>query len=92
MGAWIDEKTRYWHWCESCEAPSWFNLFINKYNEYAYYFCETEIRKTVGWWPFKREVVSVCKNEKYTMENDGYSEGLHENAVPLKIEGVEMTA
>lgn len=77
MGAWIDEKVRFWHWCEECGAPSWFHMFTNKYDEYAYYFCNTQI-----------DDESVCNNEKYTMENDEYSEGNHENAVPLEIEGI----
>ena len=74
MGAWIDEKTRFRHWCEMCEAPSWFHMMTNKYDEYAYYFC------------------NICDNEKHTMENDDYSEGLHESAVLLKIESVEESA
>ena len=62
---------RYWHWCESCESPSWFHEHFGKYDGYAYYFCKE------------------CDYEKYSMENDDYSEGEHENAVPLKIECVE---
>jgi len=70
MSAWIDEKARFRHWCEMCEAPTWFHMFTNEYDEYAYYFC------------------NICDNEKHTMENDDYSEGLHESAVPLEIESV----
>ena len=92
MGTWIDEKTRYWHWCEECKNPSWFHTFTNKYDGYTYYFCNTRTVETVGWWPFKREVETICNNEKHTMENDDYSEGEHESAVPLKIECVEVTA
>ncbi len=88
MGAWIDEKVRCWHWCEKCEAPSWFHMFTNKYDEYAYYFCETSSVETVGWWPFRFKTERICNNEKYTMENDEYSEGNHENAVPLKFEEI----
>ncbi len=77
MGTWIDEKARFWHWCEKCNAPSWFHMFTNKYDEYTSYFCNTQI-----------DDESVCNNEKYTMENDEYSEGNHENAVLLEIEGI----
>jgi Zn finger protein HypA/HybF involved in hydrogenase expression len=62
----VSMMVRAWHWCESCESPSWFHN--------AYYFCKE------------------CDLEKYSMENDDYSEGEHENAVPLKIECVEVTA
>ena len=83
-----DEKARFRHWCEVCEAPSWFHQFTNKYDDYAYYFCNESTVESVGRFPFKRQVVSVCNNKKYTMENDEYSEGNHENAVPLEIEGI----
>jgi hypothetical protein len=70
----VSMMVRAWHWCESCESPSWFHKYFGKHDGYAYYFCKE------------------CDLEKYSMENDDYSEGEHENAVPLKIECVEVTA